>query len=103
MLESGVGTGRNLKHYHHSLNLTGVDLSMAMLNKASKRAKAASCNIGLVQSDATHMKTISDNQFDWIIATFLCCVMPDKIQPLAIEQFERVLKLGGRFRLLEMV
>lgn len=29
--------------------------------------------------------------------------MPDPLQPLAIRQFERVLKPGGRFRLLEMV
>ena len=29
--------------------------------------------------------------------------MPDDLQPLAIEQFARVLKPGGRFKLLEMV
>ena len=29
--------------------------------------------------------------------------MPDHLQPLAVEQFERVLKPGGRFRLLEML
>jgi len=29
--------------------------------------------------------------------------MPDQLQPLAIQQFSRVLKPGGRFRLLEMV
>ena len=29
--------------------------------------------------------------------------MPDHLQPLAINQFERVLKPGARFRLLEMV
>ncbi len=29
--------------------------------------------------------------------------MPDRLQPLAMKQFERVLKPGGRFRLLEMV
>ena len=103
ILEAGVGTGQNLKHYHNSVDLTGIDISMAMLNKASKRAKAASCNIDLVRDDATHMKEIPTSQFDWIIATFLCCVMPDKIQPLAIGQFERVLKPGGRFRLLEML
>ena len=28
--------------------------------------------------------------------------MPDELQPLAIEQFARVLKPGGRFKLLEM-
>ncbi len=103
VLEAGVGTGQNLKHYHKSVDLTGIDLSMAMLDKASKRAKGASCNIDLVQDDATQMKTIPDSRFDWLIATFLCCVMPDKIQPLAIRQFERVLKPGGRFRLLEML
>ena len=34
---------------------------------------------------------------------FLCCVLPDSLQSLAVTQFERVLKVGGRFRLLEMV
>jgi len=29
--------------------------------------------------------------------------MSDHLQPLAIKQFERVLKPGGRFRLLDMV
>jgi ubiquinone/menaquinone biosynthesis C-methylase UbiE len=29
--------------------------------------------------------------------------MPDPLQPLAIAQFARILKPGGRFRLLEMV
>jgi len=33
----------------------------------------------------------------------MCCVMPDELQPLAIEQFGRVLKAGGQFRLWEMV
>ncbi len=103
VLEAGVGTGRNLKYYHHSVDLTGIDLSSAMLDKASKRGRSAHCNIDLVQEDATHMKTIPSDKFDWVIATFLCCVMPDEVQPLAIEQFERILKPGGRFRLLEML
>jgi len=34
---------------------------------------------------------------------YLCCVMSDHLQPLAIKQFERVLKPGGRFRLLDIV
>jgi ubiquinone/menaquinone biosynthesis C-methylase UbiE len=29
--------------------------------------------------------------------------MPDHLQPLAIDQFERILKPGAKFRLLEMV
>ena len=29
--------------------------------------------------------------------------MPDKFQPMALKQFSRVLKPGGKFRLLEMI
>lgn len=49
------------------------------------------------------MDSIPSNHFDWIISTFMCCVMPDELQSLAVRQFERVLKPGGKFRLLEMV
>ena len=103
VLEAGVGTGRNLKYYHPDVKLTGIDLNVAMLKRAKKRGKSAVCDYNLCQGDATIMKTIPSNHFDWLLATFLCCVMPDKLQPLAIEQFERVLKPGGRFRLLEML
>jgi len=103
VFEAGVGTGRNLKYYNHGVDLTGIDLSKAMLNKALRRGKRANCNINLVHEDATHMKTIPSEQFDWVVSTFLCCVMPDELQPLAIKQFERILKPGGRFRLLEII
>jgi ubiquinone/menaquinone biosynthesis C-methylase UbiE len=49
------------------------------------------------------MESIPTRHCDWLVSTFLCCVMPDDLQPLAIKQFERILKPGGRFRLLEMV
>ena len=103
VLEAGVGTGRNLKYYHPSVKLTGLDLSAAMVRKARKRGKSAVCDLNLCHEDATIMESIPSNHFDWLICTFMCCVMPDELQPLAIEQFERVLKPGGRFRLLEMV
>lgn len=103
VLEAGVGTGRNLSHYHHTVDLVGLELSDRMLTRARKRAKASGCKIQLVQDDATTMKSVDANQFDWVISTFMCCVMPDDLQELAIEQFGRVLKPGGRFRLLEMV
>lgn len=102
VLEAGVGTGRNLKYYHPDVKLTAIDLSEVMVRKAMKRAKSAACKIEICQEDATVMESIPSNHFDWLVSTFLCCVMPDELQPLAIKQFERVLKPGGRFRLLEM-
>jgi ubiquinone/menaquinone biosynthesis C-methylase UbiE len=103
VLETGVGTGQNLRYYRADANLTGIDISPAMLRKALSRSKAACCNCDLRQEDATIMASIPSNHFDWIVSLYLCCVMPDHLQPLAIKQFERVLKPGGRFRLLDMI
>ena len=103
VLEAGVGTGRNLRHYHRTVELVGVELSDRMLNKARKRAKVAECKIELIHEDATIMKSVNANRFDWVVSLFMCCVMPDDLQEAAIKQFGRVLKPGGRFRLLEMV
>ena len=103
VLEAGVGTGRNFQHYHESVELTGVDLSDVMLRKAARKAKKARCKVELVHDDASTMRKVESGQYDWIISTFLCCVMPDEFQPMTLEQFSRVLKPGGKFRLLEMV
>ena len=103
ILEAGVGTGRNLEFYHEDVELVGIELSKQMLSKAEKRITKAKCKVRLINEDATVMQSIDSNQFDWIFSTFMCCVMPDEIQELAIEQFSRVLKQGGQFRLLEMV
>lgn len=103
VLEAGVGTGRNLEFYHENVELTGIELSKRMLAKAEKRITKAKCRVRLINEDAAVMQSIGSNQFDWIYSTFMCCVMPDEIQHLAIRQFGRVLKRGGRFRLLEIV
>ncbi len=103
VLEAGIGTGRNLEFFHKDVDLIGIELCEQMLSKAKSRVINAKCRVKLVNEDATVMRSIASNQCDWIISTFMCCVMPDEIQNLAIEQFSRVLKKGGKFRLLEMV
>jgi len=103
VLEAGVGTGRNLKYYNSDVTLTAIDLCKAMVKKAKKRGRAAVCTLDCRQEDATKMTSIRPCHFDWIISGFLCCVLPYNLQILAIKQFERVLKPGGKFRLLEMV
>ncbi len=103
VLEAGVGTGKNLEFYHHDVDLVGIELSEQMLRKSENRKQKARCRTRLMIEDATVMDSVPSGQFDWILSTFMCCVMPDEIQALAIEQFSRVLKPGGRFRLLEMV
>ncbi len=102
VLEAGVGTGRNLEHYPPHVNLTAMDFSPAMLRKASKRCAKASCSVQFVHEDASRMESIPSERYDWIVAFFLCCVLPEELQDRAVSEFARVLKPGGRFRLLEM-
>ena len=102
VLEAGVGTGRNLKHYLPEVNLTAVDFSAAMLRRASKRCKEASCTVRFVQEDVSRMQSVPSGSYDWVVGFFLCCVLPEELQEVAIAEFARVLKPGGSFRLLEM-
>ena len=103
VLEAGVGTGRNIKYYSPYVNLTAIDFSPSMLKRAMRRAHDARCSINLICEDACQMKSIVSGHYDWVFSTFLCCVIPADLQQLAIEQFVRVLKPGGCFRLLEMI
>lgn len=103
VLEAGVGTGHNLCHYPASVNLTAIDLSPGMLKAAHKRARKASCKIELKVADATDLKQFAKNTFDCYISTFMYCVMPNQLQPLALNEMARVLKPGGKFRLIEIL
>lgn len=103
VLEAGVGSGRNLRYYRADASVTGIDLSQAMLRRAARRGRKAVCQLQLCQEDVTTMESIPSGHFDWVVSTFLCCVLPDQLQPAAMEQFERILKPGGQFRLLEIV
>lgn len=103
VLELGVGTGRNLEFYPSGVRLTAVDLSAHMLARAGRRAAGASCAVNLLQGDATHLRGLPDCSFDWVVSTFMCCVLPDSLQPQALREMARVLRPGGRFRLIEMV
>jgi ubiquinone/menaquinone biosynthesis C-methylase UbiE len=102
VLEAGVGTGRNLKHYPQHVNLTAVDFSPAMMKRASRRCSAALCTVRFLHQDACNMESVPNAAYDWVVAFFLCCVLPEELQAQAIAEFARVLKPGGRFRLLEM-
>jgi len=103
VLEAGVGTGRNLNYYRETVDLTGIELSKVMLSFAEKRKRKAVCKVTLLNEDATIMSTIASSQFDWFFSSFMFCVIPEDLQTLALKQCSRVLKINGRFRILEIV
>lgn len=103
VLEVGVGTGRNLRFYPPEARVHGVDLSEPMLARARKRAAKAGGEVALRKADALDLSHLADGAFDWYVATFLYCVLPNEVQPAALREMARVLRPGGRFRLLEIL
>lgn len=90
VLDVGVGTGLSLPLYPEHCNITGIDLSEAMLAKAHKKVKRFGLkNITLKQMDAMNLQ-FEDNTFDQVIATFVISVVPDPIK--VISEMKRVCK-----------
>jgi ubiquinone/menaquinone biosynthesis C-methylase UbiE len=100
VLEVGVGTGANLEFYLPGCQVTGIDFSLGMLQKAKQKLLRARVPVTLVEMDAQQM-TFPDNSFDTVIATCVFCSVPDPIQGL--KEVKRVCKQDGRIILLEHV
>jgi ubiquinone/menaquinone biosynthesis C-methylase UbiE len=100
ILDAGVGTGRNVPFYPPGARVVGIDLSPAMLARASRRLALASAAVELRQMDVTRMD-FADKTFDAAVATFLFCVLPDEAQLPSLAEIRRVLKPGGVLRILD--
>lgn len=100
VLEVGIGTGRNLPCYRPDVQLTGVELSPAMLSRAAARAQALHRTVDLRVADAEQLP-FPDASFDTVTATLTLCSIPD--DQAAVRQMARVLRPGGRLLLLDHV
>jgi len=100
ILDAGVGTGRNMVFYPPGAAMTGIDLSPAMLARARQRKSDKRIDADLFEMDVTDT-TFADDRFDFIIATFLFCVLDDEYQLPALKELRRVCKPDGEIRILE--
>lgn len=94
VLEVGVGTGINACLYPAGCNVTGIDLSASMLDKARRRiARKGVQNVRVLEMDAANIE-FPDGAFDLVYAPYLINVVPD---PLAVaSEMIRVCRPGGR-------
>lgn len=98
VLEVGIGTGRNLSYYRPDVELTGIDLSPAMLERARNSAERLGRPVDLRVADAQRLP-FPDASFDTVLATLTLCSIPDDVT--AVSQMARVLRRGGRLVLLD--
>lgn len=99
ILEIGVGTGKNMHFYPPGAQVTGVDFSSGMLEKAALRAAdRRDVNIELVQVDVNNLP-FEVAQFDAVVGSFILMVVPDPLKTL--QEVKRICKPGGKLLLLE--
>ncbi len=95
VLEVGIGTGLSLGDYAPHLEITGIDYSEDMLNRA--RNRVASENLTQVrelrQMDARFLD-FPDAHFDTVVAMYLVSVVPEPERVMA--EMARVCKPGGQ-------
>jgi ubiquinone/menaquinone biosynthesis C-methylase UbiE len=100
VLEVAVGTGLNLPYYPAGVQLTGVDLSPAMLDIARKRARELGREVDLREADASALP-FADATFDTVVCTLALCAIPDHVA--AVAEMVRVLSPGGQVLLLDHI
>jgi phosphatidylethanolamine/phosphatidyl-N-methylethanolamine N-methyltransferase len=98
LLEVGVGTGINLPLYPGHWDVTGIDLSAAMLAKARQRRRTLPRDAAqLLQMDADRL-AFDDNAFDVVYAAYTVSAVPNPARVLS--EMRRVCRTGGRVVLL---
>ena len=94
ILESGVGTGLSLPYFRADSQVTGIDISTEMLEKARRRVARQGLKhvAALHVMDAEHLE-FDDNSFDAVLALYVASVVPSPARFAA--ELRRVCIPGG--------
>jgi len=100
ILEVGVGTGKNFPWYPAGAEVTAIDFSRRMLERARARSDKDKVKVRLMQMDVQNLE-FGDNSFHTVVASFVFCSVPDPVRGL--QEIRRVCRPGGKVILLEHV
>ena len=100
VLEVGIGTGLNMRHYNKQqvTNITGLDPALQMHPLALERIARAGLPVDLVGLSAEKIP-LPDASFDTVLITYTLCTIPDAHS--ALLEMHRVLKPAGKLLFCE--
>jgi len=105
VIDIGCGAGTDLLLAARRLGATGlaigVDMTEAMRRRATQGASASGLdNVDVRSGDATRLP-VDDRSVDAVISNGVLNLVPEKV--LAIAEIARVLKLGGRVQIADII
>lgn len=100
VLHVGVGTGMEIINFPPGLDITGIDLSPKMLERARWRGRQYPGKIRFCLMNAESL-AFSDNTFDTVVTVCVFCTVPHPVAGL--KECRRVLKPGGKLLMFEHV
>lgn len=95
-----AGTGNDFQFFPPGLEVTAIDFSPKMLEKAAEKTAAYNGAIKLVEADVTNLE-FEDNSFDTGVTSCTFCSVPDPVKGL--KELNRVLKPDGMLLMFEHV
>lgn len=98
VLELAVGAGGNLPFYQKGVDVTALDISFSMLEKAEVVAKQRGLDVSFILGNAETI-CFKQNQFDTVVSTLSFCGYDDPVRMLKRALYW--LKPGGKLLLLE--
>jgi ubiquinone/menaquinone biosynthesis C-methylase UbiE len=100
ILDAGAGTGCNMPFYPPGSRVVALDASAAMLRRARRRAEGLGLDVDLQVGDLL-ATGFPDGRFDHVVATFVFCVLPERLQLPALCELARICRPGGTVRILD--
>ena len=98
VLDVAAGTGKNLRYYPETCQITAADMSSAMMEIARRRADGLGLDITFLMMDAEAIG-LQDKSFDTVVSSLTLCTFPAPVA--ALQEMARVCRTNGRILLVE--
>jgi ubiquinone/menaquinone biosynthesis C-methylase UbiE len=105
LLEVAVGTGLSFQHLLHANPngwTEGLDLSPAMLRRTRRRAARAATDRYRLRRGTAYALAYPESSFDGVLNSYMFGLLPVADFAPVLQEFERVLRPGGRLVLISM-